>query len=127
MHLLDQRLAEHKGKGEREDKDEEPLPIENKGSSKDVEDRTEAWDKHFRNHMNQPEGEKAYKAHVETQKGNHIEEMMDQKSYAQKKGHHHGHHHHHHSLTEAGSKDDLCTEPTTENMIKAMDQFSRTF
>jgi hypothetical protein len=41
--LLNQRLAEHtnKGQGEKEDKDEEPLPIETKGSSKDVEDRTD--------------------------------------------------------------------------------------
>ena len=47
--LLDQRLAEHKGQGEKEDKDEEPLPIEQKGTSKDIEDRSDAWAKHFYN------------------------------------------------------------------------------
>jgi hypothetical protein len=127
--LLNQRLAEHtnKGQGEKEDKDEEPLPIETKGSSKDVEDRTDAWEKHFSGHR-QIEGEKAFKAHVETQKGDIIEDMMDKKSYAQQKTHHeHHHHHHHHSLSAAGSKDDLCTKPTEENKNKAMDQYSRTF
>jgi len=124
---MNQRLAEHtnKGQGEKEDKDEEPLPIETKGSSKDVEDRTDAWDKHFPGHKQG--GEKAFKAHVETQKGDIIEEMMDKRSYAQQQSHHGHHHHHHHALSGAGSKDDLCTKPTEENMIKAMDQFSRTF
>lgn len=130
--LLDQRLAEHKGQGEKEDKDEEPLPIEQKGTSKDIEDRSDAWAKHFYNNYHKdekkPEGEQAFKAHVETQKGDQIEEIMDKKSYAQQKSHkHHKHHHHSHAQTEADSKDDLCTKPTEENMIKAMDQFSRTF
>jgi hypothetical protein len=55
--------------------------------------------------------------------------MMDKKSYAQKEKHHHGHHHHHHAQSQADTKneDPLCTKPTAENMIKFMDQFSRTF
>ena len=78
-----QRLAEHKGQGEKEDKDEEPLPIEQKGTSKDIEDRSDAWAKHFYNNYHKdekkPEGEQAFKAHVETQKGDQIEEKLDKR------------------------------------------------
>jgi len=55
---------------------------------------------------------------------------MDKNSYAQKKKHYHSHHHHALSAkSKAGSKNEnpLCEKPTTENMIKFMDQFSRTF
>ena len=65
--LLDQRLAEHKNYGEKEDKDEEPLPIEQKGSSKDIEDRSEAWAKHFYNNYKseaKPEGDQPFNAHA---------------------------------------------------------------
>lgn len=93
--LLNQRLAEHRGKGEKEDKDEEPLPIETKGSSKDIEYKADAWDSHFANHHHEAMGEPGFRAHAETEKGNQIEDMIDQKSYAQKETHKHGHHHHH--------------------------------
>jgi len=66
--LLDQRLAEHKG--EKEDKDEEPLPIERKGSNKDIENRIDAWDSHFANHDHKPNGEDGFRSHAESSKGN---------------------------------------------------------
>jgi hypothetical protein len=62
--LLDQRLAEHKG--EKEDEDEVPLPMERKGSNKDIEDRVGAWERHFVNHDQSPTGEEAYRSHVES-------------------------------------------------------------